>query len=195
MSLAQSRATKWSQLRSDGWKCVCVSVFSAFIILAISTWLIFTLTSSLFICWWLSVAGIDCLSSQANIRCGTKNAYGRNMKRSRVAFWIRNMWAWVLRTQEICWCPCLPKSVQYASLNHKVTTKWHNTSALSSLHKYVLPRVVYSRTLALWSLAFSNKIKFLTIPQYTLCNIYLYLCIIVVLLLFPASALPVRVAI
>lgn len=28
---------------------------------------------------------------------------------------------WLLSTQEICWCRCLPKSVQYASLNHKVT--------------------------------------------------------------------------
>lgn len=28
---------------------------------------------------------------------------------------------WLLSTQEICWCRCLPKCVQYASLNHKVT--------------------------------------------------------------------------
>lgn len=28
---------------------------------------------------------------------------------------------WLPSTQEICWCRCLPKCVQYASLNHKVT--------------------------------------------------------------------------
>lgn len=98
-----------------------VRAFATFMISAISTRLIFTLTSSLFICWCSSAAGSDCLSSWTNMwRWAKKNAHGRNMKLSRPCLNHKHVIVGRHSHGRMCWCRCLAKSVQYAALNHKV---------------------------------------------------------------------------
>ena len=129
--LAYSRATNSSQPQSADWKCVCVcvclSVFPTFIISAISTRLIFTLTSSLFICWCLSIAGVwlyIVLNKHValNKRMHTVGIWNALPSLSEsVTCESGGARRGLLSAQEICWCWCLPKCVQYASLNHEVT--------------------------------------------------------------------------
>lgn len=121
-----SGATNWSQLQSAEWKRVCVCILTIYHLCyqhmtniypdlitihllmpqRCRVWLFIILNKHVVLNKRMHTVGIwnAPLLLSESVTCESRGARRR-----------------LLSTQEICWCRCLPKCVQYASLNHKVT--------------------------------------------------------------------------
>lgn len=132
-------------------KRTSVCVFATFIISAFSTWLILTYSDLIAMHlpmpqrrWvWLFIVVNKHVALNKRMRTvgNMKTLLSKSVTHEHQ---LRS-------TQEICWCSGLAKSVQYASLNHKVTISWHSIAVVLSPFKYALLQVVCGSALIVCS--------------------------------------------